>query len=140
MRETQIKLKIVLILFTITLIGCNSTKIKNDQSAIDLLIGTWIVEKSTFNGQGSPVPKGTNLKFTSDNRVKVTLPNFGENYEDISGMGSWKKNDGIVTIEYDEKQLWGETQLWRIKKLTKNTLEWEMKMDDGLQEEIYTRE
>ena len=133
------KLKVILIFITISMIGCSSTKNTTDQNDINLLVGTWIVKKSTFNGQGSPVPKGTNLKFTSDKRVIVTMPKFGENYEDIIGLGSWKKNDEMVTIEYDEKKLWGEKQLWRIKKLTEKTLEWEMKMDDGIQEEIYTR-
>jgi hypothetical protein len=71
--------------------------------------------------------------------VKITLPKFGENHEDISGMGSWEKDGGIVTIEYDEKKLWGEIQKWKITKLTKKSLEWEMKMGEGLQKEIYTR-
>jgi hypothetical protein len=39
MRKAEITFKTVLILFTITLIGCNSTKNKTTQSDVNLLIG-----------------------------------------------------------------------------------------------------
>ena len=139
MKKTETIFKIILIFITITLISCNSIKSKSNQNNENLIIGTWIIEKSVFNKQVSPVPKGTNLKFTSDKRMKITLPKFGENYEDINGIGSWEKDGEIVTIEYDEKKLWGELQKWKITKLTKKSLEWEMKMGEGLQKEIYNR-
>ena len=111
----------------------------NIQKDENLIIGTWIIEKSTFNGQGSPVTKGTNLKFTSDNRVKLTLSKFGQNFEDISTIGVWEMNNGIVTIDYGNEELYGEKQVWRIIKLTDKILEWELKMESGIQEEIYNR-
>jgi len=131
--------KFIQILLISLLISCSSTKSGIKGNTNETIIGTWIIEQSTFNEIGSPVPENTSLKFTDDNRIKITLPKFGENYEDVSGTGNWKRNDGIITIEYDNVELWGGKQSWRILKLTKDKLEWEMKMNDGIQKEKYSR-
>tara|TARA_R110002050_G_scaffold298969_1_gene463376 strand:+ start:53 stop:478 length:426 start_codon:yes stop_codon:yes gene_type:complete len=139
MKKAQVELKVILIFLIVVLVGCNSVKNNSIQNKKNLIIGTWIVEKSTFNGQGYPVTKGTNLKFTSDNQVVYTLSKFGQNFEDISAIGVWEINNGIVTIDYGNEELYGEKQVWRIIKLTDKILEWEMKMESGIQEEIYNR-
>ena len=131
--------KFIQIISIILLISCSSIKngIKNSNN--QTIIGTWNIEQSTFNEIGSPVPKNTNLKFTDDNKIKITLPKFGENDEDISGIGTWEINEGMIIIEYDNVELWGGKQSWRIIKLNKNKLEWEIKMNDGIQKEKYNR-
>lgn len=131
--------KPIQIVLIFLLISCNSTKNGIKDNTNEIIIGTWIIEQSTFNEIGSPVPENTSLKFTDDNRIKLTLPKFGENYEDVNGIGTWERNDGMITIEYDNVELWGGKQSWRILKLTKDRLEWEMKMNDGIQKEKYNR-
>ncbi|RMA56294.1 lipocalin-like domain-containing protein [Ulvibacter antarcticus] len=139
MKKALSKLKIILIFLIVNLVGCDSVKNKSIQNEKNLIIGTWIIEKSTYNGQGSPVTKGTNLKFTTDNQVTYTLSKFGQNFEDISAIGLWELNNGIVTIDYGNEELYGEKQVWRIIKLTDKILKWEMEMQSGIQEEIYNR-
>ena len=139
MKKAQTKRKIILILLIVNLVGCNSLKNKSIQNKKNLIIGTWTIEKSTFNGQGSPVTKGTNLKFTSDNKVILTLSKFGENFEDIKANGLWEIKNGFMIIDYGNEDLYGEKQVWRIIKLSDKILKWEMEMQDGIQEEVYNR-
>ena len=94
---------------------------------------------STFNKIGSPVAKNTRLEFSADKRVSVTLPNFGENDEAITGHGIWSISEGFVKIEWDDELVLGAPQHWKIVELTRSKLHWKLEMVDGIQEEEYKR-
>ncbi len=79
------------------------------------------------------------MEFRADHRVEGMLPNYGENEEDISGLGTWTKSNGFVKVEWDDEELWGQPQHGKILKLTKSKLHWELEMVGGIQEEVYKR-
>lgn len=121
-----------------TLISCETVK-TNPKENKGLLLGTWTIENSTFNNKSSLVPKNTSLEFSKEKKVKVTIPNFGENNQDISGVGTWNYREGFVKIEWNNEKLWGKPQNWEILELTESKLHWKFKMVDGVQEETYKR-
>lgn len=128
--------------FLLLLVGCSSTRTsvpKSDNLNDNLLIGTWIIERSTLNGQTSPIPSNTSLKFTTDNRMSLSLPGLGSNGKDMVGTGEWEKNDNTIVIEYDDKAFSSAKQRWEIIKLTESKLHWKMDLDGRIHEEIYTR-
>ncbi len=138
MKKMLDKQNLIKILLILTLIGCGTTK-TNQKEKDELLIGIWTIESSTFNDRGSPVPKNTSLEFKTDKKVKVTLPKFGENNEDVSGFGTWNYSEGFVKIKWNDEKLWGKPQNWKILELNKSKLHWKFEMISGIQEEKYKR-
>lgn len=139
MKHTKITSKLSVLLTVIILTSCSSMR-KQEQLKDDLpIVGSWVIEKSTVNGQDSPVPKKTTLKFTTDYQIQITIPKSSENQKEITGFGSWKKDKETIIITYDDKKLWGTKQTWSILKLTDKELEWEMETTKALQKELYYR-
>lgn len=112
-------LKVILICFTLW--SCSD----DDTSATDeLLVGTWIGESSTWNGNDTGTPDSNIIIFMANHRTEFIYEGFGTNGQDISEMGSWTKSGNTLTITWDEADAGLGTYVLQIEELTASRLKW----------------
>ncbi|WP_299782811.1 lipocalin family protein [uncultured Formosa sp.] len=130
-------LLIILSIFT----SCSDDDSNNTEQSNDTLIGTWLGVSSSFNEESTGIPDSTIIKFTADNRVEFIYKNFGNEGEDISEIGTWTKEDSILTITWDDADFDLDVLTLSIIELNESTLEWEYEIkNEGTLKEVYKKE
>jgi hypothetical protein len=112
------------ILFVFIIMSCSS----NDDATTAkeaTIIGTWTGASSTLNGEDRGIPSNSIVKFTADNRTEFIYEGYGNNGEDISEYGKWKKSDSKLTITWDEADAGLGTYILNITELSSTSLTWQ---------------
>lgn len=120
---------------TFSLFSCSSDSNSDSNPNINAnqIIGTWILQSATINGE--EVGSSDEIEFTNTQRAFFTYYNFGTNGEDITENGDYSISGNTLNIQWD---LSGSTQ-YQILELTSSKLKIKSVDSGETLIEVYTK-
>ncbi len=124
----KIKASLLLVLMVTLLTSCSNSDDNSSSEETNFngsLIGTWLGETSSLNGQSLGKPDNDIITFKSDNTVEFKYTGFGVNGQDISEFGKWTYVGKTLTITWNDADPANKTYVLTLTELSSKNLKWE---------------
>lgn len=124
----KIKACLLLVIMVTFLTSCSNSDDNSNSEEANFngsLIGTWLGDSSSLNGQSLGKPDNDIITFKSDNSVEFKYTGFGVNGQDISEFGKWTYVGKTLTITWNNADPDKKTAIYTITELSSKNLKWE---------------